>query len=371
MTKPLRQFWLTLDELPGAATDRRDWMARLGEGFPAAQRYLRKTGRRATAIDCPSPGGEGCPRAVIRNAAGAFRAVCRSVTGRCDPVALDSADLDILELDAARLQQDLAVAFAVQAATAPSRVARVVHLGEHGVAAGFAAPVLLVLPGPGQPLAEEELRYAGLGAERSVVLAPSAASLPASLRSRLSEHGHRVLHLSDIVAIEHGGGLRLVQPVDVLLHDVRAALEARLGAASPGPRVALPPGTTWGQVTLRCTSNATVICTAPGVSRQMDPGEFGMRSAKNAKPTAAWTFFLLLATKGGVLRIDGAGILPSVRKQKEALSRHLQETFCIRSDPVSWDPRQQAYVAAFVARDERQRGEREQWLRDLAQRRRR
>ena len=30
MTKPLRQFWQTLDELPGAATDRRDWMARLG-----------------------------------------------------------------------------------------------------------------------------------------------------------------------------------------------------------------------------------------------------------------------------------------------------------------------------------------------------
>ncbi len=371
MTMPLRQFWLTLDELPGAATDRRDWMARLGEEFPAAQRYLRKTGRRATAIDCPSPGGEGCPRAVIRNAAGAFRAVCRSVTGRCDPVALDSADLDILELDAARLQQDLAAAFAVHAATGHSRVARVVRLGEHGVAAGVAAPVLLVLPGPEQPLAEEELRYAGLGAERSVVLAPSAASLPASLQSRLSEHGHRVLHLSDIVAIERGDGLRLVQPVDVLLHDVRAALEARLGAAPAGPRVALPAGTTWGQVTLRCTSSATVICTAPGVSRQMDPVDFDMRSAKNAKPTAAWAFFLFLAMNDGVLKIDGSAIAPRVRKQKEALSRHLQDTFGIASDPIVWDTSQQAYVAAFVARDERPRREREQWVRDLAERRRR
>ena len=371
MTKPLRQFWQTLDELPGAATDRRDWMARLGNEFPAVQRYLRKTGRRATAIDCPSPGGDGCPRAVVRNAAGAFRAVCRSATGRCDPVDLDPADLDILELDAVRLHQDLAAVFAVQATAGQSRFGRVVRVGEHGVAAGLAAPVLLVLPGPVQPLLEEELRQGGLGAERSVILAPTAAALPAPLRARLSQQGHQILHLSDITSIDRANGLHLVQPVEVLLHDVRAALQARVGATSTGPRVALPPGATWSQITLRFTSTETVICSGPGIARQMDPGDFDMRSGKNAKAIAAWTFFLLLATKIGTLQFKGGSIAPRVRKQKEALSRHLQETFGIAGDPISWDARQCAYVSAFVVRDERPTQERERWLRDLAERRRR
>jgi hypothetical protein len=103
----------------------------------------------------------------------------------------------------------------------------------------------------------------------------------------------------------------------------------------------------------------------------MDPGDFDMRSAKNAKPTAAWTFFLLLTMNGGLLKIDGSAIAPRVRKQKEALSRHLQETFGIESDPITWDTSQQAYAATFVVRDERPKREREQWLRDLAERRRR
>lgn len=369
--KPLPLFWKALDALPGAATDRRDWTARLGAEFPLAQRFLRGTGRRVTAIDCPSPGDEGCPRAVIKSADGALRAVCRSATGRCDPLDLRPEDTDILQVDFARLRQALAAAFGVQPAAVPPTSHRVALLGEHAIAAGVAAPVMLLMPGPMQGIQFDELRSGGLEGERTVLLVPTAASLPASLRARLLEQGHHVLPLSDIVLREPGGGLQLAQPVDVLLHDVRAALQARLGDAPSGPRVALPPGTTWGQVTLRCTSNATVICTAPGVSRQMDPGDFDMRSAKNAKPTAAWTFFLLLAMNGGALKIEGRSIAPRVRKQKEALSRHLQDTFGIDSDPMHWDASQQAYVAAFVVRDERPKREREQWLRDLAERRRR
>jgi hypothetical protein len=309
---------------------------------------------------------------VISSAGGALRAVCRSATGRCDQLDLQPEDIDILQVDFVRLRQALATAFGVQmAGTPPPPSRRVAMLGEHAIAAGVAAPVMLVTPGSMDTIQFDELREGGLGGERTVLLVPTAASLPASLRARLTEQGNQVLPLNDIVLIERSGGLQLAHTVDVLLHDVRAGLQARLGAAPSGPRVALPPGTTWAQLTLRCTSTETVICTAHGVSRQMDPGDFDMRSAKNAKATAAWTFFLLLSMNGGVLNIDGRTIPPRVRKQKEALSRHLQETFGIASDPIVWDMTQHAYVAAFVARDERPKQERERWLRDLAERRRR
>lgn len=364
MTTPLPRFWRALNELPGAATDRRDWQLRLAEEFIPTRRYLRKTGRRAMSIDCPSPGGAGCPRAVIRLSSGSLRAVCRSDEAQCDPVALTPDDLDILELDLPRLAQELAAAFAVQPAIPMAAPARILPLGAYAIAAGVSAPLLLAVPGPRCPLTTDELRLAGVGSERAALLLPTAASLSSPLRARLVADGHQVIALDDVTACAAGTGLTLRQPVEVLLRDIRAALQARLSAKPVGPRVPLPPGTAWGQITLRVTSSATVICTAPGVSRQLDPGDFDMRSAKNAKATAAWTFFLLLATQGGTLSIRGGAIPPRARKQKEALSRHLQETFGLSDDPIPWDTRQRAYVAAFVLRDERPKREREQWLRE-------
>ena len=62
--KPLARFWKTLDEIPEATTDRRDWSLRLKEDWPAAESYLTPLGVRAKEIACPSPGGDGCPRKV-------------------------------------------------------------------------------------------------------------------------------------------------------------------------------------------------------------------------------------------------------------------------------------------------------------------
>jgi hypothetical protein len=59
MSKTLRRFWRTLDALPGVATDARDWRNRLGDEWPLAVRYLRRTGQLAAAMGCPSPGGDG------------------------------------------------------------------------------------------------------------------------------------------------------------------------------------------------------------------------------------------------------------------------------------------------------------------------
>ncbi|PZW38719.1 hypothetical protein C8P66_13413 [Humitalea rosea] len=358
MTKPLRQFWKSLDELPGVATDRRAWTARLGTEFALAARYLRKTGDLATAIECPSPGGDGCPRNVIRLPAGGYRAVCRSSTGRCDPVDVTASDLGILSLDDQRLHTELAAAFLIPPSSRPPDRGRVVHLGEHGVAAGLGAPVLFARPGPELPLHDDDFRQGGLGSERGVVLVPTNSSLPPSVSARLSGQGHLVLSLADITHVHLKDGLGLVQPVEILLHDLRTALLARIGAVSPGPRIALPPNTTWAQITLRLTASETVVCNGPNIGLQMDPADFGMRSRKNAKPTAAWTLFIAIAAGGGVLEVHGGAPAERVKKQKQILTEHLQATFGIQGDPILWDERQRAYIACFVVRDERPLAER-------------
>lgn len=370
MMKLLRRFWKAVDDLPDATTDRRDWTIRLGVEFAWAQPFLLETGRRATAIDCPSPGGDGCPRGVIRTADGGIRAVCRSATGRCDPLELQPTDIDVLQVDSVRIKKALVLAFGLQAADDGPPQGRAALLGDYAIAAGVGAPVMWVVPGPARDLQMDHLYDAGLGSARTVLLVPTTTSLPASTRGRLAKQGHLLLALAEVTGVDGNDTLSGVQPPELLLRDIRDGLLDRLAAAKPGPRMALPPGTTWSQLSLRLTSAETVICNVAGTSRQMDPGDFGMRSGTNAKPITAWTFFISLLAGGGSLEPSG-GSSPSLRQQKGFLSRHLQATFGLADDPIRWVRAEQAYVTAFVAADDRPKAEKERWRQEMAGRRRR
>ena len=228
------------------------------------------------------------------------------------------------------------------------------------MAAGVAAPVLFLMPGPDMPITDDEMRDGGLGAEQAVLLLPTADSLSPPSRARLSSQGHHVVSLAEVTAANAQGRLTSIQPVEALLHTIRGALLTRLDGMKPGPRMALPPGTSWGQISFRLTSAETVICNGPGIpGRQLDPRDFGMRSNKNSKPTSAWTFFMTLAEEGGTLAPSTGRPVDRVRKQKQALSNLLQATFGIDADPIVWDNRQRAYVTAFTVSDERTKAERE------------
>ncbi len=351
--KPLPLFWNALDALPGATTDRRDWAARLGPEFPLAQRYLRATGRRATAIDCPSPGDDGCPRAVIRSVSGALRAVCRSATGRCDPIELQPADTDILQVDFVRLRQALAAAFEVQMAAAPPTSSRVAKLGEHAIAAGVAAPVMLVVPGPMDGIQFDDLREGGLGSERAVLLVPTAASLPSSTRTRLASLGHIVLTLSDVTEADGKGNLMPVQPLELLLHEIRSALQARINNAQGGPTVSLPAGAQWAELTFVLVSDEVLNVTCRGQTQRLEPDRVGMKDGRTGKPTDAWAFLQVLARSGGVLGPLGRDVVEEQKKKKQALSRQLVRAFGISGDPIRWSKRDRAYQTSFVLRDER------------------
>ncbi len=351
--KPLPQFWKAFDALPGAATDRRDWAARLGAELPSAQRFLRATGRRATAIDCPSPGNDGCPRAVIRSAGGALRAVCRSTTGRCDPLDLQPEDIDILQVDFVRLRHALAAAFDVQAAAVPPASSRAARMGEHAIAAGVAAPVMLLVPGPMDGIQLDELRDGGLDGERAVLLVPTAASLPSAMRLRLASLGHLVLSLSDVTGVDGVGNLVPVQPVELLLHDIRAGLQVRIDAAQAGPSVSLPAGVQWAEVTFAFISDEVLNVTCRGQTQRLEPDRLGMKDGRTGKPTDAWAFLQVLARAGGTLGPLGRDIVEEQKKKKQALSRQLIRAFGISGDPIRWSKRDRVYQTAFLIRDER------------------
>lgn len=350
--KPLPQFWKALDALPDAATDRHDWCAKLGAEFPWARRFLRSTGRRATAIDCPYPGNDGCPRAVIQSSGG-FRAVCRSATGRCDTIELLPEDTDILQADFVRLRQALATAFEVRVADTPSASRRVAGLGGHAIAAGVAAPVMLIVPGPMEGIQFDELHEGGLGIERTVLLVPTPASLSLSVRTRLAKLGHLVLSLSEVTGTDGAGNLMPLQSLELLLHDIRAGLMDRIDAARAGPTVSLPSGAQWGEVTFVLISDEVLNVICRGQTQRLEPDRIGMKDRRTGKPTDAWVFLQVLAQANGTLGPLSREVVEEQKKTKQTLRRQLCIALGINGDPIRWIVRDRAYQTSFVIRDER------------------
>lgn len=350
--KRLRRFWKALDEVPGAATDRLEWTDILGAEWRDIEPYLKSTGRRARAVMCPYPGGDGCPRRVVTGADGAIRAVCGSRPQVCDPLDLTGPDVTILALDRAKLLRDLSRTLDAEPADRPSGAGRVMLVGRHALAAGLASPILLALPGPADPLAEDELRTAGLDPAGSVVLVPRPSSLPAPLQARLVTAGHQVIPLSEAVGLG-ATGFEALQPPAILLAPIREALAARTRTAGRQPVWDLPPDATWGELTFTLVADEVLNVSFRSQTRRLEPDHLGMKDGRSGKPTEAWVFLQALARVGGSLGPMRANLVEKHKKEKQALTKRLREAFRLPGDPIRWNRRTRSYQTAFVMRDER------------------
>jgi hypothetical protein len=199
----------------------------------------------------------------------------------------------------------------------------------------------------------DELREGGLSSERAVLLVPTAASLTSSTRARLASLGHIVLSLSDVTEADGKGSLMLVQPLELLLHEVRAALQARIDTAQAGPTVSLPAGAQWAELTFVLVSDEVLNVTCRGQTQRLEPDRVGMKDGRTGKPTEAWAFLQVLARVGGILGPLGRNVVEEQKKKKQALSRQLVRAFGISDDPIRWSKRDRTYQTAFVLRDER------------------
>jgi len=349
----LHAFWKALDEIPGTATDARDWRCRLGGEFDQVRRLLRNTGTLAKEMNCPSPGGAGCPRRIVPQPDGGWRAVCGDPDIGCDPLSLTTDDINILALDRGRLVSDLASVFGLSGTTASLRRGRVVDLGRYAIAEGVGTPVFLLIPGPEQVLTIDELQAAGVPKADAILLTPRRRSLSGDMHGRLNASDHHVVHLSEAIGVGADGSLVLVQPAAVLLQPIHERLQARLGAKPTGPVVFLPPGTTWEKVTLVFKGSSDLECHAAGGTQRISPEQAGISNERNGEPTSAWNLLLIMARGNGRLRRGLDETWEGTKKQKQELSKHLQRIFGISGEPIPFSRGERAYVCRFVLRDER------------------
>ena len=362
--KPLARFWKSLDKIPGAATDQRDWSRQLKGDWQHAQIFLKPTGRLVKEIACPSPGGDGCPRKVVRLDDRRFRAVCGNKPADCDTITLTANDIAVLALDRKKLSATLCTILG--AAPAGERAEGAAMLvGSHSVRAGARIPVILVIPGP---MPGDTLRLWPAGGGPAAIVTPTATSLPSQTMSAFEEAGHTLLNLSDIVDVDGQHRLCGSLPAETLL----AAARQKIKTAARASRHAwiLPPDALWEEVTLQFTSDDRLLVRFRGETRTFDAFEFGMTSQKNNSATDAWGFLQVIVRNGGRVswddnrkQVDTARVRKAgnsalrkpdptslLRKNKQAVSRHLKSTFGLLDDPIKREGRR-AYKARFKVMD--------------------
>jgi len=359
------KFWKTLDELTDAATDRREWRAQLGDEWVRLSSLLMSTGSLAMSVSCPSPGGDGCPRRIVQHDDGSIRAVCGDRPKACRDLDLSKDDIVVLQLDRAKLAS--AVSRAFQLTNVPKRLEQtlVARIGTHDVFAGRGFPVFLCVPGPQPSENLKPFQHIMALPSPKLLLVPTARSMPASIADHLDRACVTTLALEDCLTLSDRG-LQPVQPIVTLCASLCAELDALADTEISNRAWPLPADACWPELTFRFVADEVLNVSFRGDTRRFEPDALGMKSAKNGRPKAVWTYLKAFALKGGRLAVHQCDPKKTSKhqKQKQALSRSLRSAFGIADEPIPTEGSE--YVTRFVvSADDLEQGRQDQRRRNF------
>ena len=344
-------FWTTIEAVPGLATDRLDWRSKLGESWRKAKPYLVETPRLVSAVGCPSPGGEHCPRRVVRHADGSIRAVCGDPERLCRPLDLAERDIRIFEVDRPKLFGDLAAALSLTRPARWAETGHVMHLGDHDVSAGRGFPVFVSLASPRCPLTVVDVADLDRRRLPFILLVPSLGGIEASAATAVQAAGGRVLTLIECVSFAAESGFIPTMPLDLLFASEVSGLGDN-GADPSMPVMTLPVGARWGDLTFAFVSDEVLnVSYRKQPPRRFEPDALGMKDRRDGTATRQWRLLRLCARLGGLLpkslpprRLEGnklaAHMLVALRefergydRQRQILAKALKEQFGIAEEP--------------------------------------
>ena len=343
----LTRFWTSLDQLPGASSARHDWKNSLGGSFGAAEPVLKATGKLAKAVTCPHLSGDDCPRRVIRNADGGFRAVCDNNPAQCDALDLAHEDVVVLTPDKAELTKRIGTALSLSAARKADAKSPVWHLGDRVAANGAKVTVYFAIVSAEDADKTSIFEPVIAGLQPSLLLVPTASTLSEEQSGYLAKSSVIARPVSEMIAVAKNGSFSVTPLAEHLLGDMESNATAR---TSKAPRRAwqLPPGTEWPKVTIDFISDEVInVSCGGGAGRRFEPDQLGLKSKKNGKAREAWFLLKQLALSGGTVPLHEAGDPTKAEKRKQELSRSLRDSFGIDSDPFQVIKGE--YRALFVA----------------------
>ena len=299
---------------------------------------------------CPSPGGNGCPRQVVRHEDDRVVALCGDRPKRCDPLDLTLEDLVVLGVDGPKLRAQLALVFEVDTATGADFGHGLYRLGEHLAASGSGVAMVLLIPEviPAEPLTV--LPAVLDGTDPVVLLTPTRELLGDGVRDALKARGGLALPLVETLGADATGALATLRPAAEILRDVRERLISQRQIKAPEYRFPTPPGTHWERVSIRFISGHDVHIQAQQQACAYNFVQLGManRKKKPAEPNLQWQLLVDFAEHGGELTWRDPVASPRKQKRKELLARALKTFFGLDEEPFATLPNGLGWRARFI-----------------------
>jgi len=215
-------FWHGLIRVAGGGV-MADWQAAFGEctGFAAA--YALRRGELADSVPCPSLPSCGCRHEVLP-LGDKLLAVCHCVPeefGRCEPGVMTPEAAGLIEVDLARLGQDIACALrlAVAGRESPARPMFPAGFLELGKLASPRAPAVLYLPSAGRNQWADVQQLAELQTAPFLLLTPSRGRWHQEIERLLLARESACLALAECLAPSETGGFQTTAPIDPVLRE--------------------------------------------------------------------------------------------------------------------------------------------------------
>ena len=354
MSRPLKQFWSALEQLPDLAGVPSEWRALLGDDHAAVLRFMLPTKRIAGSMGATAP-GRTCIH-EIREWKGQYLTVCPD---GCDTVKLPRDEVVVHRLDVAALAREIAAVLGLADVSVEpmSDLASVWRIGDYFPLSGYRFPAYLTLTG--EP---DHLRCVidGLGArnEPFILLAPTRSALRQATAASLKRVKSCFLALGELLGLRNDGQFALLDGhTDVgVFAEFRGLHVPQTNADDGMVFFPTPPGAQWGDLTIVFKDTHTVSVSVGEIQRMLNYTAMGMANRKTRNPNKQWDLLYEFALGNGrlalqsrkrrsryvspedltdtqVVRRQPSDPGKTIRKQKQVLAKSLQKFFRIDGDP--------------------------------------
>lgn len=327
----LKRLWDALEDSPRLVGVRQELLDSLGGEYPVVASFLGPNGKDSKRYPCPSPGDPGCPRRIVKESAGRFRAVCAAESQECDSQRLAREDVQILAFDGGRFARALQ-----QILGLPVGFPRIKHRGDIvdlGVVrlnARTRLPVVLLIassrPSARVLLAEVERTYR----EGAVLLTPTDELIDGETESRLANSEFKWLVLADILFAD-GSKLTAKQPLTALV--AQPVAPARTVVKESVHRFPTPSDTEWTDVHIRFTDGNTVTIKVGTVVKRVTYAEMDMKHALSGQPTVLWQLLQAFAGNDGQFDWRNPQASRQIKQRICRLRKTLKAYFGLTTDP--------------------------------------
>ena len=346
------RLWQFLEEHPKQNAPWCEWQNAFSawssfNGFET--KFLQLTKQRASAVNCRTDCGLGCPRKIVEHAADDIVAVCPEREEK--PYGLNKKDVLVYTLNRSAFHKSICSGLGITLnENTLDGISGVCRVGDYTPTAGYSFPVYLTFKNDPDELLESVRNISLLGQDSYALIIPTRKQLTPRIEDLLKRSGSICIVLSEEFSIQANGSLKGVRSAT----EVFSVFQAEIPKPDSGGMVHFdtPAGISWSGITIKFIDGHTVSIRTTKAHGQYNYTQMGMASSRNGNPKKPWDLLRALAESHGQIDWQSQHASFKIKDQKPRLSKMLREFFRLTEDPIEFFKAEGCYRCLFTIKPE-------------------